>query len=213
MKHIIGILLSAAIAVGIHAQDKYLLKHIEVVARLQNAHESKRVYQAAVDTLAYRKYPPITLLDDIGTDSEGEYVGANDMPFRLNSVVAHAYQQQQGQESSRGNYFDSRQAGINYSLIEKCVKPGKSVRYTISEHRGKQELAFIPFNPNARFRVKVTYEQKEYAPHSATMGSTTYVLVSIGHVDKDKPIHIEIENQSAVPESFAILNYNAKKKP
>ncbi len=189
--------------------DPFVQRYIDLVATLQSANGNKRVCQSAVDTLSSLRYPKIALLDDLGED-KNEYRGSNANPLKINSIVVQAWQRQQGFETSRGYYYDSRQRGIRHSMMEKSVAARATVHYSISEHSGRQELVVIPYSKNARYRVSVTCDGQTI-PSKLVNGKISYWLFVIDKVTTSDVVKIEIENQSDKFESFVIINYNQRR--
>ena len=207
MKKTLITLLFVSLTVTIQAQsDAGLQKMVSIVAGLQKAAGSKKACNAAVDSLSRSGAPKITLMDDAGTD-EHEYRGRDTDKFRLNAVVTYAYNIQNGANLSRGNYFDSRQRGIKYSLIEKSIKPRSKAVYSLTGHSGPQELVVMPFKPDADYAVTVSYEGRPCTPAK----SEGYVSFKIDRVESQGRIEITIENHATNFESFALMNYNSRK--
>ena len=162
-RHLITILFISCIAPFVFAQDVYLKKCINIFSNIQNSSKNKQVFNNAINTLAEVDQPLLTILDNIGDDKINEYNKSDKDPFRLNSIATHVYHIQNGEETSRGNYYDSREVGINYSMIEKSIKPNSKVSYSISGHNGMQEFVFIPFyKNNAHFSISVSVGGKNY---------------------------------------------------
>ena len=191
-------------------KDAFLRRYVDIVFSLKQPNRSQADYRRVVDTLASPRYPKIALLDDIGTDPS-EYRGATANPFRLSSVVVQAYERQQGVENSRGYYYDSRQRGIHYSMIEKSISARSKAQYSIREHSGRQEIVIIPFRPDQRYEIHIYCRGQEIKGQLA-MKPDKYHHYTLTSVNTDEEITIVIDNQSASPLSFAILNYNARKK-
>lgn len=207
----IAALLMFSIDSGAQMQpDKYLLDFANIVVRLQNAKGAKKVYHNAVDSFANPRKPKVTVMDDIGIDQKNEYNGKGDNPFWLTTVVYDAYQQRKGVNVSRGNYVDSRWKGFYYSFIEKNIKAGCTAHYQLKEHSGRQELIVMPFHKDAKFNVTVRCGGKQYTPTPLDFAAPCKFFI-ISDVAKGETIDFEIENQSASFESFAIMNYNARK--
>jgi hypothetical protein len=191
-------------------QDAFLRRYVDIVFSLKLPNRSPADYRRAVDTIASPRFPKIALLDDIG-DDPSEFRGAAANPFRLSSVVVQAYERQQGVENSRGYYYDSRQRGIHYSMIEKSISARSKARYSIREHSGRQEIVIIPFRPDQRYEVHI-YCRGQEVKGLLGMKPDKYHHYTIASINADEEITIVIDNQSAAPLSFAILNYNARKK-
>lgn len=190
--------------------DPFLRRYVDIVLALKLPNRTPAHYQRAVDTLSSPRFPKLALLDDIGNDP-AEFRGPAANPFRLSSVVVQAYERQQGVENSRGYYYDSRQRGIHYSMIEKCIAAKSTAHYSIRQHSGPQEIVIIPFVTNQSYQIHLFCRGQEIKGQLA-LKPDTYLLYAIPDVSTNDEISIVIENLSAVPLSFAILNYNARKK-
>ncbi len=191
-------------------KDAYLNELVKVVENIQNANGNKSIYNNAVDKLSEDGKPYITLMDDLGCDNN-EYRGKFSDKFRLNAVVTHAYGVQRGTNLSKGNYFDSKELGVKYSLFEKTVKPGGKVVYEINGHKGMQEFVVIPFKNTTPYNVSIKYLGNENPRIDKIVNGKKHTLF---YIDKVKPqgiIRIAIENNGTQFESFAIINYNERK--
>ncbi len=211
-RYLITILFFSIIAPLLWAQeDVYLKKCINIISNIQNSSKDKQVYNNAINLLSDSNQPLLTILDNIGEDKVNEYRKSDKDPFRLNSIVTHVYHIQNGEESSRGNYYDSREVGINYSMIEKSIKPNSKVTYSISGHKGMQEFVFIPYNrKKAYYSISISVNGRNY-PLKNEVTPTSYHYVKIANVKTNDIINITIHNQSNKFNSFAIINHNTKK--
>ena len=210
IKRILLILSLMANTAAMAQQDAYLKELVGVVENLRNANGKKQSYNNAVNILSQQGKPKITLMDDLG-NHQNEYIAANNDKFRLNAVVTYAYSVQNGTNLSKGNYFDSRQLGVKYSLYEKNVKPGKTVAYQLTGHRGRQEFVVVPFQNNAKYNTSISYDGNNNAKVEKNINVKNYSVFTIDKVQTDGKINITIENKGNVFESFAIINYNERK--
>lgn len=148
--------------------------------------------------------PKMTLMDEIRRDTANEYHGSGAYKFKINQVVTHVYNRQNTGMVSKGDYFNSTEKEIYYSAIEKNVKEGQTVTYTLIGHVGSQEFVFVSYNPSTAFVAKVNDMEAK------TIGEGVQCL-KMGLVAKDEEIVFSITNKSNSNESFVILNHNPQK--
>lgn len=187
-----------------HAQeDAHLKKLTERVVQLQKAKASNSALNKAVIDLSASGAPKMTLMDEIKR-SDGEYRGEGANRFKMNQVVTHVYSRQNTGMVSKGDYFNSTEKDVYYSAVEKTVKKGGTVTYTLTGHVGVQEFVIVPFNPNSKFTATVNGKP-------ATLKGDGVQHIKIDKVKKEDVITFSISNQSSGNESFVILNYNPQK--
>lgn len=198
------VIMGLLVCMSIHAQeDVQLRKLTEQVVQLQKAKASKNALNKTVIDLSASGCPKITLMDEIKkNDNEYRDNGAN--KFKMNQVVTHVYGRQNTGMVSKGDYFHSTEKDIYYSAIEKTVKKGCTVTYTLTGHVGVQEFVFVSFNPNSNYKAEVNGQ-------SATVKGGGVQHVKIGKVKKEDTITFSITNKSSGNESFVIINYNPQK--
>lgn len=192
---------------GSYAQDDAHLKKItEGVLQLRKAKASNDALNKTVLDWSASGKPKITLMDDIKRDPNNEYRGNGANKFKMNQVVTHVYNRQNTGMVSKGDYFNSTEKDVYYSAIEKTIKKGCTVSYTLIGHIGVQEFVFISFNPNTIFSAKVNGEDAK--PIS---GKTGVLSMKLPKVNKEDKIVFSIINNSDSNESFVILNHNPQK--
>ena len=150
--------------------------------------------------------PKITLMDEIKRDENNEYRGSCANKFKMNQLVTYVYNRQNTEMVSKGDYFNSTEKDIYYSAIEKTIKKGCTVSYTITGHLGEQEFVFISYHPNTKFSAKVNGKTAKPLPQKRGVLS-----VKLTKVEKDEKITFSITNNSNANESFVILNHNPQK--
>lgn len=190
-------------------QDASLRQITEQVKSLRKGTVKAR--EQVVTQMTSAEHPRVTLMDELSRHNN-EYQGANAYKFRLNQVVANVYSKQRVPLTSRGDFFNSTEEGVFYSAIEKNVKRGTTVTYTLTGHAGKQEFVFVSYNPSTTFAVKVMVGNQVKCQETAT-GSVAAV---VGMVKKTDRITLSVTypavgKNTAAFESFAILNHNPQK--
>ena len=202
--YILGLIL---ISTSCFAQeDAHLKKLTNDLVELRKAKNSDEALNNAVISWSSSGCPKITLMDEIKRDEKREFRGTNANKFKMNQIVTHVYNRQNTQMVSKGDYFNSTEKDIYYSAIEKTIKKGCTVTYTLAGHVGVQEFVFLSFNPNTKFTAKV--DGKLAKPASGKKG---VLWITLPKVEKDKVIKFSISNNSNTNESFVILNHNPQK--
>lgn len=211
MKKLMFFALLAFLSIGIQAQDnQYLRELTQTVKKLRKA-RSKEQKQIIAD-LAMEKNPKIALMDDI-EGGGAEYDGPEANRFFMNQVFAFVYEKQNHKMESNSVFLSSKEKGINYSGIEKSIKKGGRVKYTIDGHKGRQEFVFIPYHPDTKYKVTISDDFRKPIEKEAT----DVYAIKYPNVGESETISITIEylgsksNKEAF-ESFAILNYNPQKR-
>ena len=203
--------LLALLSLGIQAQDnQYLHELTETVKKLRKA--KSKVKKQIIADLAMDNKPKIALMDDI-EGGGAEYDGPEANRFFMNQVFVFVYEKQNHKMESNSVFLSSKEWGINYSGIEKSIKKGGKVKYTIDGHKGRQEFVFIPYHPDTKYRVTISDDLRRPIEKEVT----DVCAIKYDDVGEKDTITITIEylggksNKEAF-ESFAILNYNPQKR-
>lgn len=186
---------------GYAQEDAYLRTLTERLMKIRKAKVSNEVLNQTVLDWSASGCPKITLMDNIRRDAANEFRGSNANRFKANQVITHVYNRQNTGMVAKGDFFNSTEKDVFYSGIEKTVKKGCTVTYTLTGHIGVQEFVFLSYNPKTQF--KATVNGKE-APQTAEGVRS----LKIERVEKDQKITFTITNQSGSNESFVILNHN-----
>lgn len=197
-----GLLLASLICYA--QEDNHLKRMTKDLVRLRSARVSNDSLNKLVIAWSTSGSPKMTLMDDVKRDIENEYRGNNANKFKINQVVTYVYERQNTGLVSRGDYFNSNEKDIFYSAIEKTVRKGCTVKYSLTGHAGKQEFVFVAFNPKTKFTATVNGKK------AVSIGDAVQSL-SIGKVEKGEKIILSITNESKQNESFVILNHNPQK--
>ena len=190
-----------------YAQENVHLKKLtdDIIAMRKAKASSDALNKAVIDWSASGS-PKITLMDEIKRDPDNEYRGNGANKFKMNQVVTHVYNRQNTGMVSKGDYFNSTEKDVFYSVIEKTIKKGCTVTYTLANHIGVQEFIFLSYNPKARFSAIVNGK-----PANPVPGKTGLLCIKLPRVRKEEKIAFSIFNESNSNESFVILNYNSQK--
>lgn len=191
-------------AIPSRAQNEELNRLTDIVMQLKAGGETN--YNAAVKALgADRLWTP---MDELGRVAEAECRAADRVPgFRLNSALTNAENAQRYQTTT-GNHLNGADSRFNYSLYEKTLKAGKSVRYTLPERWGEQVLIIVPYRDgDGNLAVSATCGGKEFATTPLGKGA---VKLS-GNAVKGQPLEIKVTNTGSENLSYVIINYNSRK--
>lgn len=187
-------------------EDVHLKKLTDDLIQLRKVNASNDALNKTVLEWSASGNPKITLMDEIRRDENNEYRGCGTNKFKMNQVITHVYRRQNTGMTSKGDYFNSTEKDIFYSVIEKNVKKKSTVSYTLTGHVGEQEFVFVSYNVNTLFFVKVNGVSAQ--PISGKKG-VLYLKLPI--VKKGDKIIFSITNNSNSNESFVIMNHNPQK--
>lgn len=205
MKRIMFLMVIALTFTNCFAQDDaYLRKMTDDIVLLRKGNVSNDALNKIVIDWSASNRPKIALMDEIKRDDSNEYRSPGSNKFKMNQLVAYVYDRQKLGMTSKGDYFNSTEKDIHYSVIEKNVKKGCTVKYKFTGHIGNQEFVFIPFNLKARFLAKINGKSAEIIGDNVR-------FVQLPQVCKEDVIEISITNNSSSNESFVILNHNPQK--
>ena len=184
-------------SVSTYAQnDAHLKKLTDGVRQIRKSKSSKEALNTIVFQWSEKGSPKLTLMDNLKRDESHEYKGKNANKFKVNQVVTYVYSRQNVGMVSKGDFFNSTEKDIYYSAIEKNVKKGETVTYTLTGHIGIQEFVFISYNPNTKFTAKVNGRE-------ATSNGDGVQVLMLGKVKAQDSITLSISNESKDNESFS----------
>lgn len=191
---------------GFGQEDSHLKRLTDGLLQLRKSKSANDVLNKLVINWSVADLPKITLMDEIKRDPVNEYRGSGANKFRMNQLVTYIYSRQNTEMVSKGDYFNSTEKDIYYSAIEKNVKKGATVTYTLTGHEGEQEFVFIAYAPNTRYSVKVNGVDAK-----AITGKNGVKCLTLRNVRQHDSITFSITNNSNHNESFVILNHNPQK--
>lgn len=186
--------------------DTHLHKMTEDVKTIRKKKASKDILNKTVLNWSANGMPKITLMDEIKRD-DGEYRGKDVYKFKMNQLVYHVHDRQNTKMVSKGDYFNSNEKNVFYSVIEKTVKRGQTVTYRITGHAGKQEFVFIAFNPKSQLTARVNNVPAKYLEDGVW-------AIALDKVKAGDTITLSVSldaKNAAQYESFVILNHNPQK--
>lgn len=148
-----------------------------------------------------------TLMDEIPVDFNECTYGDKVEMFGVNDIAKEIAQTDKGILSTGGRFKHSADGVHAYSFIEITVKAGRQVQYNVKDHKGRQEIAIVPFDAKQKYKAVVLCDGKESGA-CATRDEVSYFTVSPG---KHGNYHFRIENQGTKNASFVIITYNPGK--
>lgn len=185
------------------AQNAELTKLADIVKSLPGGGEKS--YNNAVKLLAADEH--WTVMDELPSDRRVECRASDRVPgFRLNSIMTNA--ERAGlYQTSAGGFLNGADVRFNYSLIERTLKAGASITFTLPERWGDQIIMLIPYGGE---KAKISAKATGNAEFKATSAGQGAILLS-GRVDKGKPLKLTVINAGQQNASYVILNYNSRK--
>lgn len=205
-------MLTLLLCLGVQAQENQYLRDLtEAVKGLRKGNEKVRKQFEA--SLSSSGKPKISLMDDVKSEGD-EFKGNDANQFRLNQAVVNVYDRQNHTLTGKdGGMLSSKERGIYYSAIEKSIKKGGTVRFSIDGHVGQQEFSVIAYHPTAKIRVTVT---DGFHRPVTNEGIGNVSIVSFG-VSGKNTVTLTVEylgddKNKELFESFSIINYNPQKR-
>lgn len=177
---------------------------VNIVKSMKSGGE--KAYNNAVTKLAADKL--WTPMDELQTCYDVECKASERVPgFKLNSALTNAENAQRYQTTT-GNHLNGADSRYNYSLFEKTLKAGMSVKYSLSQRWGEQVFVFIPYTgTKAKLNISVSSDKRSFS--KSDMGNGMIRLT--GKVDKGNPVEINVSNEGKENVSYVIINYNSRK--
>lgn len=186
--------------------DPHLNKMTEDVKTIRKKKASKDILNKTVLNWSAKGMPKITLMDEIKRN-DGEYKGKDVYKFKMNQLVYHVHDRQNTKMVSKGDYFNSNEKNVFYSVIEKTVKRGQTVTYTITGHAGTQEFVFIAFNPKSQLTATVNN-----VPAKCLEDGVWAIVLDKVKAGDTITLSVSLNAKNAAQyESFVILNHNPQK--
>ena len=187
-------------------KDTYLMKLTDGVKSIRQAKSSKDVLQKTLVDWSMKDMPKLTLMDEINTHAN-ECTGRGVNHFKMNQLITYVYERQNVIVKSKDEYFNSTEPGIYYSAIEKSIPKGKTVTYTIKNHKGPQEFVFLAYNPKTQYTATVNGQKAEPQGDGVQ-------YIRLDNVNVRDEIKVSISSASSNGgkyDSFVILNHNPQK--
>lgn len=206
-KKLLFVFVCWVVAIASNAQeDHHLRKMTDDLITLRHANVSSDALNKTVIKWSASDCPKITLMDEIKRDQDNEYRGGGANKFKLNQVVTHVYRRQNTGMVSKGDYFNSTEKDVYYSAIEKTIKKGCTVTYTLTGHIGVQEFVFMSYHPKTKFSATVNGIAAK-----PVSGKAGILCIKLPRMKMEDKISLSISNESSSNESFVILNHNPQK--
>ncbi len=215
MKKIAIAIMLFMLVMPMKAQDKHLQQLVSMVTSLRQPSESQQ--RAAYNELkiklaADKEWTP---MDELVDEGNGECRPTKKMNwFRLNTLLMQA-PGQSGNLSmvTKGDFLNGEDPRFNYSLIEKGIRQGATVRYTMKGREGAQTFVIVPYEADAASKIKATIKKDGAVIAQGKVENGNIVLkVDRKYSLKSKDrITLEIKNDSGKDMAVVILNHNTRK--
>ncbi|MBR0118428.1 MAG: hypothetical protein IJM04_14300 [Prevotella sp.] len=214
MKKIAIAIMLFMLVMPMKAQDKHLQQLVSMVTSLRRPSESQQ--RAAYNELkiklaADKEWTP---MDELVDEGNGECRPTKKMNwFRLNTLLMQA-PGQSGNLSmvTKGDFLNGEDPRFNYSLIEKGIRQGATVRYTMKGREGAQTFVIVPYDAKAASKIKATITKDGDVIHGKVENGNIVLKVDRKYNLKSKDrITLEIKNDSGKDMAVVILNHNTRK--
>ena len=149
-----------------------------------------------------------TLMNEVADDLGGqcslrERIGR----FGINDLAIRIEEKNRGKFESAGLFCNGTDPKYDYSFIEKSVKAGKTVNFTVPGREGEQQFVIIPFETGKRLQAKALVEDTSYN-FSIDAEGNYHVSFS---VSKGTPITLTVSEPDGCASAFVIINHNSKR--
>lgn len=148
-----------------------------------------------------------TMMDEIKSDpNEYRMIGGN--YFKLNNILTTC----SGYDKSMttGDFLNGNDPNFKYSLIERGIKKGCTVKYEMKCRKGKQTFVVMPYDAQKADQVELEafVNGKSVGKGQAKDGN---IIVDINrNIDEADTIRLEIANKSDVNMPMVIINHNTR---
>lgn len=153
-----------------------------------------------------------TAMDETGNIREGKECKASESVarFKLNRILFNIAGSRK-HVSSHGDMVNGENAGYDYSLYERALKPKTDVSYNLKGREGKQTFVIVPFDKQAVFKAWIVFKGKKTEAVQTPDG--TYTITWDKNLPtKDQTFSLYVKNGTAKPQSLVIINHNSRKK-
>ena len=189
--------------------DKEMQRLMEVVTSLRVSDKARQkvAWEKASETLSGDK--AWTIMDEIVPDMQNEcrLTDHTISWFSLNRILS----QHVGYDDikSRGDFLNGEDVNFNYSLIERSVKPKKTVNYDLKSREGKQIFVIIPFDPTiAKLEVSIYRTGKILGKGKKGNDGNIYLVIPESQkIMKEDVLTLRVKNASAKGSAFVIINH------
>ena len=194
--------------------DQEMRRLMEVVASLRSSDKTqqKLAWKKAAETLSSDK--AWTIMDEIVPDLDNE-CRLTDRTINWFSINRMLSQHMKYDDiKSRGDFLNGEDPNFNYSLIERSVRPKRTVNYDLKSREGKQIFIIMPFNQAmASLDVSIHRFGKILAKGKKGNDGNIYLVIPESQkVKKEEVLTLRVKNKSAKGMAFVIINHNTRSK-
>ena len=148
-----------------------------------------------------------TMMDEIKSDpNEYRMIGGN--YFKLNNILTTCSGYDKCMAS--GDFLNGNDPNFKYSLIERGIKKGCTVKYEMKCRKGKQTFVVMPYDAQKADQVELEafVNGKSVGKGQAKDGN---IIIDINrNIDEADTIRLEIANKSDVNMPVVIINHNTR---
>lgn len=181
--------------------DGELDKLVSDFLRLRSPGSDAQVKQSLSDDYRW------TLMTEVGLYQEGECGFEDDYDvFSVNDFALDIAEQRMGKNRSAGLFCNGLDKQYQHSFIEKSIREGARIHYTLPERSGAQDVVLIPLHPEATFLVSLVSGGQTIPSERTRDGCYRFHCTAA----QDGLLHLYIENAGPGAESLIIVNYNSR---
>ena len=188
--------------------DEELTNLVNIVSSLRGASD-KAVWDSVKVVLSNDK--SWTIMDELKQDAnECKITDRSVKWFSINRMLS----QNMGYENSRarGDFNSGEDPNFNYSLIERSVKAGTSVRYELKLRQGKQVFVVMPYDTKSNGITVEAYRGDELLATGETgADGNIYIIIDTDkNIQSEDVITLVVKNDGDKNMAFVLINHNTR---
>lgn len=191
--------------------DDELVFLMETVSMLRTAEPGEKmdIYDKVSDKL--KKDDKWTRMDELVDEGTGEcrLTDRTVNWFRLNNILNTIEITRVGNDDIKGDFLNGENPNFRYSLLEKSVKNGSSVKYRIRGRSGKQVFVLMPFNPSDSGNISMSLYKGDSQISAGEMDSKGNLFMEYtGSLTPDEELVLVISNHGVKNIAMVLFNHN-----
>ena len=184
------------------------LVHVVASLRVTDASKRRDIYEEVKKKLAANLQ--WTRMDELIDENGGECrpTDRSLQWFRLNTILNNVEMNRTGDDRIKGDFLNGEDPRYRYSLLEKSVKAGATVKYFVKGRVGIQHFVVMPFAPeNQSLEFRLSKKDGNQVIGQKKADGNIYLTYS-GNLHPEEVLTLEITNSGRVNVAIVILNDN-----
>lgn len=183
------------------------MEYLVSIVRLLGQQKESSFQEACRQLSADMKWTP---MNETGVFQEGECSPTDKVPgFKLNRALSRVAGDRK-YVSVKGDMLNGEDERYDYSLYERSVRAGQTVRYTLKGREGNQLFVLVPYS-GMGLSGSVTAAEGEPVPFIAGPDGTMVAHLHCPSLKKDQPVTITVVG-GRQSQAFVLLNHNTRSR-